>query len=74
VPLVCEQRASAFFRRVFTNSTFELSISQGEETRKLARGLALEMVADLKAPQWQLACSLDGGTLFEALEKRFAPS
>ena len=74
VPLVGEQRASAFFRRVFTNSTFELSISQGEETRKLARGLALEMVADLKAPQWQLACSLDGGTLFEALEKRFAPS
>jgi tetratricopeptide (TPR) repeat protein len=74
VPIVGEQRASAFIRRVFTNSTFELSVVQGEETKQLARKLALEMVANLKAPQWELACSLDGGPLFEALEKKFAPS
>lgn len=74
VPLVGEQRATAFIRHFLTNSTFELSVAQGEETKKLARGLALEMVADLKAPQWQLACSLDSGPLFEALEKKFAPA
>lgn len=74
VPIVGEQRASAFIRRVFTNSTFELNVTQGEETKQLARRLALEMVADLKAPQWDLACSLDAGPLFEALEKKFAPT
>ena len=74
VPLVGEQRASAFIRRVLTNSSLELSVAQGEETKKLARKLALELVDSLKAPQWQLACSLDGGPLFEALERKFAPS
>jgi tetratricopeptide (TPR) repeat protein len=74
VPLVGEQKAAAFFRRLFSNADVEVSIQQGEETKKLARKLALEMVADLKSPQWPLACSLDGGPLFEALERKFVPS
>jgi tetratricopeptide (TPR) repeat protein len=74
VPLVGAQKAEAFIRRALTNSNLVISVSQGEETKKLARKLALEMVPDLKAPQWDLACSLDAGPLFEALEKKFAPS
>jgi tetratricopeptide (TPR) repeat protein len=74
VPLVGAQKAEAFFRRAFSRSEMEMNVAQGEETKKLARKVALEMVADLKAPQWQLACSLDAGPLFEALEKKFAPA
>lgn len=73
VPLVGEQKAAALLRRIFSSTSIEVTISQGEETKRLARKIALEMVNELKAPQWDLACSLDGGALFEAMEKKFAP-
>ena len=47
VPLVGEQKAADFFRRnVFYQFTsWRVNISEGEETKKLARTLALQMVA-----------------------------
>lgn len=73
VPLVGEEKTTNFLRHVFSTTAVQVSIQQGEETKKIARQMALEMVDQLKAPQWELACSLDAGPLFEALEKKFAP-
>lgn len=71
VPLVGEERAADFFRNVFSNSAVKVEIEQGEDTKKLARKIALEMIGQLSVPQWNLACSLDAGPLFEAMEKKF---
>lgn len=73
VALVGEQKATEFFRHVFSTSTV-IEVDEGEETKKLGRKLALDMIDQLKVPQWNLACSLDAGPLFEALEKKFASS
>ena len=45
---------------------------EGDETRELARSLALEMVNELKVAQWHLAQSLDASELYEALDRRFS--
>jgi len=72
VPLVGEQKTAEFFRHVFSTASVGVSIEQGEATKKVARQVALEMVDQLKTPQWALACSLDAGPLFEGMEKKFA--
>ena len=71
VSLAGQEKAETFLRRALRTANVSLEISQGEETKRLARKLALSMIQELKAPQWQLACSIDAVELFEALEKRF---
>ncbi len=74
VSLVGAKEAATFLKKALKNGRVELQIEQGEETRNLARKLALQMVDELKQPQWALAQSLDSAALFEALSKRFPKS
>ncbi|MEA3186271.1 MAG: hypothetical protein QOD99_101 [Chthoniobacter sp.] len=71
VSLVGEKKASVFLRAALRTDRLQISITEGDETRKLARKLALGMIADLKVPQWSLAQSLDATVLYEAMVKRF---
>lgn len=50
-----------------------LRISTGDETAKLARQLALELIDVSKRPQWGLCASLDAIDLYEATLKKFPP-
>jgi len=43
----------------------------GEATGALARKIALDNLAKLKAPQWGLAASIDAAALYEGLQQRF---
>ena len=72
VPLVGPEKAEAFLRRALVKSTAQLNIETGTATDKLAQKLALELVKELKTPQWSLVNSLDSVDLYEAMEKRFA--
>jgi tetratricopeptide (TPR) repeat protein len=72
VPLVGPEKAGAFLRRALVKSTAQLKIETGTATDKLAQKLALELVSELKTPQWSLVNSLESVDLYEAMEKRFA--
>lgn len=65
------ERAEKFLRRALVESPRLLAFSRAEESARLARQLALELVGKLKAPQWKLACALEAAPLYEALRKRF---
>lgn len=71
VSLVGTNKAEEFLRRALRTSHADIDIMQGDETKRLARKLALEMVAELKIAQWNLAESLDATELYEAMAKRF---
>src|SRR2546423_1772015 len=66
-----EEQASRFLRRALRTSNVELTVEEGDDTQKLARRLATELIDELKTSQWQLAASLDAVDLFEALDKKF---
>jgi hypothetical protein len=74
VTLVGAPQATGLLRRLLVMPGAEINIGSGEATRRLARRLALEMVAKLRTPQWRLAQATDATALalYEALEKRFA--
>jgi tetratricopeptide (TPR) repeat protein len=72
VPLVGPEKAEAFLRRALVKSTAQISIDAGTATDKLAQKLALELVKELKTPQWSLVNSLESVDLYEAMDKRFA--
>ncbi|MGA2854211.1 MAG: tetratricopeptide repeat protein, partial [Verrucomicrobiota bacterium] len=72
VALVGAEKAEAFLRRALVKSKGQLEIGSGTATDKLAQKLALELVGELKTPQWSLVNSLDAVDLYGALEKRFA--
>jgi tetratricopeptide (TPR) repeat protein len=72
VPLVGPEKAEAFLRRALVKSKAQLNIDAGTATDKLAQKLALELVSELKTPQWSLVNSLESVDLYEAMEKRFA--
>lgn len=72
VTLAGADRAEQFIRNVLTNQSVEVRVTTGVETERLARRLALELVNELKTPQWPLAASLEGVELYEALQKKFA--
>jgi tetratricopeptide (TPR) repeat protein len=72
VPLVGPEKAGAFLRRALVKSTAQLNIESGTATDKLAQKLALELISELKTPQWSLVNSLESADLYEAMEKRFA--
>ncbi len=73
VGLVGEQRAGALLAQAIASES-TLRIQSGDATRKLARRVALENIGSMRAPQWQLADSVDSATLYEAIEKRFDPA
>ena len=72
VPLVGPEKAEAFLRHALVKSKAQLNIETGTATDKLAQKLALELVKELKTPQWSLVNSLESVDLYEAMEKRFA--
>ncbi len=72
VALAGPEKAEAFLRKALVKEKVVVSVEQGEETKKLARRLALELVEQLKSAQWQLAHSLDSLALYEAMEKKFS--
>jgi tetratricopeptide (TPR) repeat protein len=51
-----------------------LDLSTGDETAKLARKVALDLIDTSKRPQWQLCASLDAVELYEATLKKFPPT
>jgi len=71
VSIAGEEAATTFLRRALRTPNVQISIEEGDEMRSLARRVALELIAELKLPQWQLASSLDGIELFEAMDKKF---
>jgi tetratricopeptide (TPR) repeat protein len=68
--LAGEEKAGGFLARALTTFPGEIELPDGA-TAALGRRIALEQIAKLKAPQWELTRSLDGGALFAALRKRF---
>jgi tetratricopeptide (TPR) repeat protein len=70
VTILGEKEAEPLLRDAVLLPGIQLTIT-GAETMDLARKVALQEVANMKAPHWELACSLDGAPLFEAFEKRF---
>ncbi len=71
VTLLGKDQAESILRRLLVLPDVQLKIEVGDETRKLARKLALELSDKLLKPQWELTKSLDGVALHEALTKRF---
>lgn len=70
VTLLGNDKAKAFLRRVVVLPNLRLEVD-GDETTALARSVALDRAADLKAPLWKLCLSLDSISLFEKLDKKF---
>ncbi len=71
VSLQGRSKAEATLRQALLTGTAELDIPLGDETRRLARQLALSLAPRLRAPQWRLAQSTDSTRLFKAMEARF---
>jgi len=72
VTLVGREKAEAFLREALVKCNGQLQIESGTATQKLAQDLALELVKDLKKPQWSLVNSLEAVDLYEAMDKRFS--
>jgi tetratricopeptide (TPR) repeat protein len=64
-------KAEAFLREALVAAGVTLQFTAPNETSRLAQKLALELVDQLKTPQWELVNSLDAVELYEALDKRF---
>ncbi len=64
-------KAAAFLRKALLTPNVTLGFTQPNETSRLAQSLALEVVDQLKSPQWGLVNSLDSVKLYETLDKRF---
>lgn len=71
VTLEGKAKATSRLRSILVKTPNMLEVWTGDETRALARKLAVELASQLKAPQWTLAQSPDATQLYEILEKRF---
>jgi tetratricopeptide (TPR) repeat protein len=72
ISLVGVQKTEAFLRRALQHEHVKLTLDEQNETSRLAQKLALEMIDQLKQPQWGLIHSLDSIELYEAMDKRFS--
>jgi len=72
VSQVGSEKAEAFLRKALVRSGVVLQFETPNQTSRLAQKLALELIDQLKTPQWGLVNSLDAVELYEALDKRFA--
>ena len=68
---VGSDKAGAFLREALVTPGVTLQFEQPNETSRLAQKLALELIDQLKQPQWGLVNSLDAVNLYEALDRRF---
>ncbi len=71
VSLVGPQKAEVFLRDALVKFKAQLQIDPETATDTLAQRLALELVGQLKVPQWSLVNTLDSVNLYEAMETRF---
>jgi tetratricopeptide (TPR) repeat protein len=71
VSLIGPAKTEAFLRRALVTPDVSLQFQAPNETSRLAQKLALELVDQLKTPQWSLVNSLDAVDLYEAMDKRF---
>ena len=71
VSLIGPIKSEAFLRKALVAPNVALQFSSPNETSRLAQKLALELIDQLKTPQWGLVNSLDAVELYEALDKRF---
>jgi tetratricopeptide (TPR) repeat protein len=70
VTIIGAEKAESYLRRALKTRS-SLSIGRGEETMKLARKLALEMIEELCCAQWNLCQAVEARSLFEACLKKF---
>ena len=59
VTLAGKERAEALLRLALSLTNVEIEIGVGEETKHLARQVALKRIDTLQTPQWELCYSLD---------------
>lgn len=71
VTLVGADEAEPVIRRALRLPLAMVRVPLGNDTLHLTRQLALEMIDELKYPQWTLVSSLDAIPLYEALRTRF---
>ncbi len=69
VSILGKDKAEEWLREALTQATVSIVIPVGEETRKLARTLAIQLVPGLKVAHWDLVTGLDSDVLFEAFDK-----
>ncbi|HEY4416301.1 MAG TPA: hypothetical protein VGO57_11470 [Verrucomicrobiae bacterium] len=72
VPQVGPEKAEAFLRQALVTPNVNLTFLKANDTSRLAQKLALELLPQLKTPQWGLVNSLEAVKLYEALDKRFS--
>ena len=70
VTLVGEAKAESLLRRAVVVPVM-LEVAEGEETQRLARRLAVELIDKLRNPHWKLCYSTSAAELYEALDARF---
>lgn len=71
VAIVGEAKTEAFLRKALLNPKVKLEINAGSATHKLAQKLALELIGEMKTPQWGLVNSLGVIKLYEAMDHKF---
>jgi tetratricopeptide (TPR) repeat protein len=71
VSQVGAEKAEAFLRKALVTPNVLLQFNQANETSRLAQKLAVELMDQLKTPQWGLVNSLDAVELYEGLGKHF---
>jgi tetratricopeptide (TPR) repeat protein len=71
VSQVGTEKADAFLRKALLTPNVSLEFGTPNQTSRLAQKLALELIDQLKMPQWGLVNSLDAVPLYEAMDKRF---
>jgi tetratricopeptide (TPR) repeat protein len=71
VSLIGAEKSEAFLRRALMAPNVALQFNSPNQTSRLAQKLALELMDQLKMPQWGLVNSLEAVELYEALDRRF---
>lgn len=72
VSLIGAEKAESFLRNALVTPDIALQFNAPNETSRLAQKLAIELMPQLKTPQWGLVNSLDTTELYEAMNKRFS--
>ncbi|MGH8046940.1 MAG: hypothetical protein ACREKL_06815, partial [Chthoniobacterales bacterium] len=75
VALMVDQKAAReLITRALTTCPVPITFDTDSATTRMAAHVALERLNSLAVAQWSLACSLDGGPLYDSLLKRFGPA
>ena len=70
--LLGEQAAVEWLSKQLAEAKASLKIPVGDQTRRIAKELAFEMLDELLVPHWGLVDGLDVVNLYEGLEERFS--